>query len=361
MLSSVAIPRAMRAAVLYDVDDLRIEERAVPSLEPGDVLVRTGASGICSGDLMPWYVRRKAPFVLGHEPAGTVVALQSEDDDDELLGARVFAHHHAPCLTCALCSRGDFVQCAHWRATSLDPGGMAEFFRVPRANVAELLILPDDMSFVAGSLIEPLACVVKSLTRGGAKIAHPTDAAFDLGLANRSVYVVGLGVMGLMHVALAVALGAAVFASDLLPERRALASALGAGAFEPDAAIGVLKEATLTGGADIVVCGPGDGTALQHSVAAAGPGGTVVMFSPIEPNERFLLDQASAYFRDLRLVASYSCGPRDTARARDLLSVGLLEPGELGLETAPLNGVSELYRRMREAEIVKGVVTFDGE
>ncbi len=73
MSASAELPRTMRVARMYDIDDIRIEERPLPQLEPGDVLVRTGASGVCSGDLMPWYVRRKAPFVFGHEPAGTVV------------------------------------------------------------------------------------------------------------------------------------------------------------------------------------------------------------------------------------------------------------------------------------------------
>ncbi|MEO6991355.1 MAG: alcohol dehydrogenase catalytic domain-containing protein, partial [Candidatus Baltobacteraceae bacterium] len=166
----------MRAAVLYDVDDIRIERREVPRLEPGDLLVRTGASGICSGDLMPWYVRRKAPFVFGHEPAGTVVAVGAGAAFE--IGARVFAHHHAPCFRCARCLRGAYVQCATWRATALDPGGMAEFFRIPRANVADTLRLPEGVSFADGSLVEPLACVVKSLVRGFETSRPLAEAAF---------------------------------------------------------------------------------------------------------------------------------------------------------------------------------------
>src|SRR5580693_3412546 len=115
------VPRTMRAAVLYDVDDIRIEERPVPSLEPGDLLVRTAASGICSGDLMPWYVRKKAPFVFGHEPAGTIVAVGGDARDRSRslfeVGERVFAHHHAPCFECAFCRARDYVQCATWRAS----------------------------------------------------------------------------------------------------------------------------------------------------------------------------------------------------------------------------------------------------
>ncbi|MDQ2858748.1 MAG: alcohol dehydrogenase catalytic domain-containing protein, partial [Candidatus Eremiobacteraeota bacterium] len=106
MHSSEPLPATMRAAVMYAAGDIRIEERPLPRLDPGDVLVRTAASGVCSGDLMPWYVARKAPFVFGHEPAGTVVAYggnvpgQLRDGTTLALGDRVFAHHHAPCLRC---------------------------------------------------------------------------------------------------------------------------------------------------------------------------------------------------------------------------------------------------------------------
>ncbi len=68
----------MRAAVLYDVNDVRVEERPVPVLRDGELLVRTMASGICSGDVMGWYIARKAPLVLGHEPAGIVAAVAGD-------------------------------------------------------------------------------------------------------------------------------------------------------------------------------------------------------------------------------------------------------------------------------------------
>ena len=120
-------PKTMRAAVLYDVNDVRIEERAVPELCDGELLVRTMASGICSGDVMGWYIARKAPLVLGHEPAGIVAAVAGECALS--IGDRVFVHHHAPCFECRACTRGDYVQCATWRATKIEPGGIAEYFR----------------------------------------------------------------------------------------------------------------------------------------------------------------------------------------------------------------------------------------
>ena len=65
----------MKAAVLYGVDDIRVEERPLPEIGAGELLVRTRACGICSGDIMGWYVKRKAPLVFGHEPAGVVEAI----------------------------------------------------------------------------------------------------------------------------------------------------------------------------------------------------------------------------------------------------------------------------------------------
>ncbi|HKU81178.1 MAG TPA: alcohol dehydrogenase catalytic domain-containing protein, partial [Candidatus Tumulicola sp.] len=236
---------SMRAAVLYDVDDIRIERRPVPELGAGDLLVRTMASGICSGDVMPWYIRRKAPLVLGHEPAGVVAAIggappaRDEEGRPFAVGDRVFVHHHAPCFACAACDRGDYVQCAAWRASKIDPGGIAEFFRVPPGNQRDTLRLPDDVPFVDAALTEPLACVVKSLRRGG---VQPGDA----------LYVIGLGVMGLMHLLAGRALGARIYGSDFIAARRDIARRLGCVAFHPDDAAAMLGE-----GAQVVICGPG--------------------------------------------------------------------------------------------------------
>ena len=149
----------MQAAVLYDVNDIRIEERPVPELSDGDVLVRAAASGICSGDVMAWYIRRKAPLVLGHEPAGIVAEVRGESDF--AVGDRVFVHHHAPCFECRACRRGNYVQCATWRATKIDPGGIAEYFRVARENQRDTLVLPATVPFPDASLVEPLACVIE--------------------------------------------------------------------------------------------------------------------------------------------------------------------------------------------------------
>ncbi|MGA8575846.1 MAG: alcohol dehydrogenase catalytic domain-containing protein [Candidatus Cybelea sp.] len=329
---------AMRAAVLYDVDDLRIDERGIPELADGEILVRTKASGICSGDVMPWYIRRKAPLVLGHEPAGIVA--ETRGDVPFSVGDRVFVHHHAPCFECRHCARGDYVQCATWRKAGIDPGGIAEYFRVAAPNLKDTLLLPASVGFPDASLVEPLACVVKSLRRSGTR-------------AGDRVYVIGLGVMGLLHVLAARSLGAEVFGGDFIAARRDVAQRNGAIAFHPDE----LRRA-LPGGADVVICGPGSAAAMQAAVEAVAPGGTIVMFTPFPPELAVTIDSQKMYFGDLRLVASYSCGPDDTRASLELIESGTVSAAKIGADLVSLDDVPRAYRQLAESKIIKPIVVF---
>lgn len=327
----------MQAAILYDVDDIRIEQRDVPRIGPGELLVQTRSSGICTGDIMGWYVKRKAPLVLGHEPAGVVVQVGSGGTHGFALGDRVFVHHHAPCFYCRACIRGDYVQCATWRKSAIDPGGLAEYFRVPAENVADTLRLPEAVSFVDGSLVEPLACVVKSIRRSGVR-------------AGDRLYVIGLGVMGLMHALVAASLGAHVAGVDFLEDRRAFAQGLGIETVTP--------ERRFTG-ADVVICGPGSPEALRDALAAVAPGGTVVMFTPLEPGVPLTLDPNDLYFRDVKLVTSYSCGPNDTREALDLITRRVVTAERLGAVFYPLQEAAQAYAALRASQITKPIVTFE--
>ena len=85
----------MKAVKVYDVDDVRIEEIPIPTITSREALVKIQSCGICSGDVTPWYIRRKVPLVIGHEPTGIIEAV-GEEVDNFSVGERVFLHHHAP-------------------------------------------------------------------------------------------------------------------------------------------------------------------------------------------------------------------------------------------------------------------------
>jgi len=338
----------MKVARLYDFGDIRVEESARPEVGSGDLLVRARACGICSGDIMPWYIRRKAPLVLGHEPVGVVeetgAAVRGFSPGD-----RVFVHHHAPCFNCGSCRRGEYVQCATWRATKLTPGGMAEYFIVAAANQRDTFKLPDAIDDLNGVLIEPAACVVKSLRRSGLR-------------GGESILVIGLGIMGMMHVRIARHLGAGlIIGADLFETRARRAQELGA-----DRGIVVssgdladqVSEITNGAMADVVIVGPGTSAAISSGIAAAGKGATVVQFTATPPEEELTVRPHDLYFNETRLIPSYSCGPDDTREALALIERRVISARELVTHQFPLQSAPEAFAQAQKPESLKVVVTF---
>lgn len=326
--------KAMKVARLYDYLDVRIEEAPVPPVGRGEALVRMRACGVCSGDVVAWYIRKKAPLVFGHEPAGEIVEV-GRDVSAFQPGDRVFVHHHAPCLSCPACARGEFVQCPVWKRTNLNPGGMAEYFVVPAVNVAaDTLRLPADVSYEAAALIEPTACVVKSLRRAG-------------DVSGATVLVIGLGVMGQLHVLLARHAGARkVIGADLVASRCQHALRLGADrvidASKVDLAEVVMGD-TAGEGVEIVIAGPATVEALETALRCAARGGTVVQFMGTPAGERLMLDTSDYYFRELRLVPSYSCGPAETREALRLIGRGVVRPDDVVTHRFSLDAAAEAY------------------
>src|SRR5512140_624094 len=205
----------MKAAKVFAPGDVRVVDMDEPAIGPGEILVDMKAVGLCGSDITDWYVATKAPAVLGHETAGVVAAV-GEGVDNVAPGDRVFVHHHVSCGHCRSCLKGDDVECSAWRPNRLHPGGLAERVRVEELAVRrDTLKLPDHLDFEDGALVEPVACAVKAVARGG---VSPGD----------SVLVIGLGSNGVLLSLLARRAGAMrVLGSDPDPERRRMAARFG--------------------------------------------------------------------------------------------------------------------------------------
>lgn len=318
----------MRVGRYLGAGRVEIGEAPLPQCPRGGLLVRTEACGLCSGELMDWYMDRKAPHVLGHEVSGVVVESQ---DSRFPVGCRVAPHHHAACMRCDRCARRAYVHCEQWKATRLDPGGMAEYFAVSAANLGDCH-RADDLAPETAALVEPVGCVVKSLWRAHYQPGEPAA-------------VVGLGFMGLVHLSL---MPAAV-GYDTNPERVAHAKRLGFDARHPD-----FKET-----ADVVVVCPGNQPALSFALEIAEPDGRVALFAPMPPESPVGLDLERLYFRDFRLSCSYSCGPDDTAQAMDLLRSGLVTADRVVTARVKLDGLPNAYARMKAGSVIKPMVVFD--
>ena len=146
----------MLVAKYYHNNDIRLEEMPIPQIGPGEILVKVRASGICGTDVMEWYRIKKAPRILGHEIAGEIVESKS---DQYRVGERVFVSHHVPCNACKFCREDNHTACDTLHSGNYDPGGYSEFVRVPKINVDYgVYVLPDQVSYLEGTMIEPLAC-----------------------------------------------------------------------------------------------------------------------------------------------------------------------------------------------------------
>jgi L-iditol 2-dehydrogenase len=333
----------MRQATIAGADRFQIEVVPAPRLHAeGEILVRTAASGICSGDLMPWYLEKKIGTVLGHEVAGYAIEVGPAVSDIEE-GDLVFMHHHAPCLSCPTCRRGAFVHCSTWRKSKLDPGGMAECIRVPAENVAADTFAVNDLTAEQAVFIEPLGCSVKALRRLP-RLEGSTGA------------VVGCGVMGLLNLATARALGAKrLIAVEPDLGRRQLALSFGAveALTPPQAAQG------LRHGADFVVIGPGHSEAIRQGLAYVRPGGTAILFTPTPTGVTTALDLGELYFREVSVVPSYSCGPEDTRQAYELLREGRVGVEALVTHRFPLQEIQKAYETARAGgAALKVLITF---
>ncbi len=337
--AKIVAPTTTRAVVFHGIDDLRLEHVPLPALGPGELLLRIRACGLCPGETMGWYMSRKAPLTLGHEPVGEVVQL-GPGTEGFAPGDRVFVHHHAPCMTCRACRRGNHVHCPTWRRTRLIPGGLAEFALVPEVVVrTDTLRLPAQLTDEVATFIEPLACVVKSLERAG------------LRRGDRLV-IIGLGVMGLLHILLARQLGAeTIIGMDRVASRLARGKTVGADVVidvTHESAHTVVRDHTDGTGADVVIVGPGTTDAIELGFQTVGPGGTLVVFTPTPPDARWAFPVHDAYFNEIRIVPTYSAGPSHTREALRWLERGLAVE-QLITQRYSLDQAPEGYKLVAEA------------
>ena len=315
----------------------------VPVIGPGEALLRTRVVGICGSDLLDWYVRKKADTILGHEIAGEIVEVGA-GVDDFAPGDRVVPHHHASCGVCEECRSGRPVHCREWRTSRLDPGGMAEFVRIPAGNLSrDTRKTPAALTDEDATFVEPLSTVVKAFRRGSYAPA-------------RSFLAVGLGTTGQLAIRLARSLGAARIAgADRVASRLDLAKRSGA-TETIDVSRGSPSEA---GRFDFVFVGPGKADVIEGALRAVAPGGTLLTFTMAAPEERLSLSPHDLYFDEVEIVPSYSAGPEDMGEALELLASRRVAVGDLVTHRFPVERAREAFARAAQPEgSLKVLLTF---
>jgi len=309
----------MRVAMYYNNRDVRLEEMPTPQIGPGELLVKVMASGICGSDVMEWYRIKKAPLVLGHEIAGEIVKV-GEGVERYQVGDRVFVSHHIPCNTCYYCLNGQHTVCETLHTTNYDPGGFAEYLRVPRLNVDRgVFLLPDEVSYEEGAFIEPLACVVR-----GQRAARLQPG--------QTVLVLGSGISGLLHIALARALGAGrIVATDVNEYRLKAAQRLGADVVihAQEDVPARLRQANEGRLADLVIVCTGAFPAFLQALQSVDRGGKVLFFAPTEPGVELPVPVNDFWRNGITLMPSYGNSPLDAVVAIELIRARRVPVGEM--------------------------------
>jgi len=297
-----SIPATMLAAVYRGKNDVRMETVPVPSIGPGELLVRVHTCGICGTDLKKIATgSHSAPRIFGHETSGVVVAA-GDGVAGFQLGDRVMVFHHIPCRSCYYCRHHTFAQCATYKkvgcTAGYEPsgGGFAEYVRVMDWIVQHGTVrVPEGISFEQACFVEP----VNTCMKGVVSLRLEPD---------ETVLVIGQGPIGLILSVLAKRTGARVITSDLYSQRLTISESFGLGLTIDASRTEVtqrVRELTDGRGADAVILAVGGNGLIRPAMDATRPGGRVLLFAQTVHGEAGV-DPAAICVDEKTLLGSYS-------------------------------------------------------
>jgi L-iditol 2-dehydrogenase len=331
----------MRVARLHAVGDLRVADEPIPVPEPGSSLVRVTAVGICGSDLHWWteagigdaVLRR--PLVLGHEAAGVIA-------DGPRQGQRVAIDPAIPDGTCRPCRDGYRNLCVNIRFAGhgSQDGALREYLAWP---TEQLYPLPDALSDADGAVLEPLGVAIHALDLGHLRLGG-------------TAVVAGCGPIGLLLCQLLQVAGAAsVTAFEPLPHRRAAAAGLGVTVADPAVAADPAALAELTGGGvDVAFEMAGNDDAVQLAMAAARPGGRVVLGGI--PGDDLTTFRASTARRKGLTIAMVRRMNEVYPRAISLVAAQRVDVSALVTARYPLEKAAEAFSNAAERTGLKVIV-----
>ncbi len=334
----------MKAVVLYGKEDARLEQVPIPTLAPGEILLKVQAALTCGTDLKVFRNGSHArmiqpPALFGHEFAG-VIEVVGPGITRWKPGMRVVAANSAPCRSCFFCRKNQPNLCQDLLFVN---GAYAEYLRLPARIVKEnLLEIPSGLSFQTAALTEPLACVVR-----GIQAARPTQG--------ETVVILGAGPVGLMFVQLARHAGARVIVLGKGAQRLKMARECGAEVVfnltDHEDPVQVIREVTPEKlGADLVIEAVGRPAAWSQALALVRPGGRVLLFGGCPAGTEVPLNTGKVHYEELTILSVFHHTPEAIREALRLLSEGTVEPAPLISRQAPLEELPTLLHSMLTAQ-----------
>ncbi len=352
------IPKKMRAAVLYGLEDIRVVERDVPVPAEYEVLIKVESCGVCGGDVK--IISRGIPnmppfgeFIIGHEYSGVIVKKHPSVHEFEI-GDRVTVEVHKGCDRCQNCRQGMYTACLNYgnkemghRANGFTTnGGFAEYV-VNHVNT--LTKMPDNITFDQAAIVTTAGTPLFGIEKMGGWIA------------GFSVAVIGPGAIGLMAVQSAKALGAdKVILTGTRDDRLELGASLGADHTvnsKKEDVVKKVKEYTNGLGADLTLVAAGSSEALQTAIEITRRGANMVLLAHFDDPINNV-DIGAAVFRGMSIYTVRGEGSSTVKSALSLMHRGLINADPLITHHFSLDDINEAFRtfRAREANALKVIV-----
>lgn len=328
--------QSMKAAMLYGVKDLRIENVEVPEVGVGEVLVQVKAATTCGTDLKIFnrgYVEKviKLPTIFGHEWAGDIIAVGEGLEWPER-GMRMRAGNSAPCLHCPMCQSGKYNLCENmiwlW-------GAYAEYIKVPARMVqVNMQEIPKHVSYEEASVAEPLACVLHGIEESGVKLGD-------------QVAIIGAGPIGLLHLLAVKKMGAEkTILIDLVDERLEFSRKLGADETinsGREDAVEKVRQFTSGYGASVVIEAIGLRATWELAPQLARKGGTVLEFGGCPPGTQINLNAEQLHYGERTILGTFHATPLHFRKALNLIASRAIDVKPLITRTMELAKLREAF------------------
>ena len=286
----------MKAAVLHEVRDLRLEDVMTPKIKADEVLIKIHATGICGTDIHIYRGEWKTgmPIILGHEFSG-IIAETGRDVSNLNVNDPVVAEPNIPCGSCYFCRMSERNYfCENLQAVGVTiNGAFAEYVKIKAANVYKL---PKDLSLDEAALIEPLACCIRGIDQAGIRIGD-------------TVAIIGAGPIGLILLQLARLAGASMLIqTDMEDARLKMARKLGAdyviNITEEDP-VEAIKRLTNGYGTDVAIEAVGSPKAITQAMRATRRGGRLNIFGVSPQDAVWEVKPFELYDKELTITTSY--------------------------------------------------------
>jgi len=350
----------VKAAVFYGIEDMRVEEVEEPICKDSEIKIKVEYCAICGTDVRIYYSGHKKvipPAIIGHEITGVVSEIGKNVDYPEIkVGDKVVIVTSIGCGKCKMCKNGFYNLCPDTKAIGYYyKGGFAEYLIIPENAIKQKAVikLPENLSLLEGSIIEPLSCCIN-----GQNYLNIKNDDF--------VLIFGGGPIGFMHAELAKASGCEkVVIVDpaydrLLKFGKNFENIIFLNPNQVDIKKEIM-EMTDGFGADVVITACPAKKAQIDAIEIAGSKGRISFFGGLPKDDSIIqIDSNIIHYKEISIFGSFASNRNDYIKAGELISSGKIDAKKFITDVISLENIVDGIKKIKNGEALKIVIKING-